>query len=139
VISFDFYNLDTNPKLEEELEKHINRADYIFIPSRRVFSNHACLDPDELFLAPVDRIGYEASRCEELKKKYPLLNDYYRKLFLGELGFTKVAEFTSYPRMFGFEFPDESAEETWTVFDHPVVRVYKRIKINAVLMNYNPT
>jgi hypothetical protein len=60
-----------------------------------------------------------------------VLKKYYEDLFSGKSGFTKVAEFSSYPRiqLFGktiFEFPDESAEETFTVFDHPVMRVYKR-------------
>jgi hypothetical protein len=52
-------------------------------------------------------------------------------LFDGKLGFKKVAEFSSYPtiKLFNrkiFEFKDEEAEETWTVFDHPVIRVYKK-------------
>ena len=42
-----------------------------------------------------------------------------------------VAEFTSYPEISFFgttliDFPDENAEETWTVFDHPVIRIYKK-------------
>jgi len=42
-----------------------------------------------------------------------------------------VAEFNSYPKitLFGktfIEFPDENAEETWSVFDHPVIRIYKK-------------
>jgi hypothetical protein len=45
--------------------------------------------------------------------------------------YEKIAEFSSYPRIeiFGnklVEFNDESAEETFTVFDHPVIRIYKR-------------
>ena len=72
------------------------------------------------------------AKCDYNLKKYPLLNQYYKKLFNGEAGFVEIAEFTSYPRIqiFGktlFEFPDESAEETWTVFDHPVIRIYKRV------------
>jgi hypothetical protein len=43
-----------------------------------------------------------------------------------------VAEITSCPHisLFGkkiYEIHDENAEETWTVFDHPVIRIYKRI------------
>lgn len=153
-ISFNFYDLHINPTLTEELEEHIAQADYIFIPSRRVFANHTCYMPvinNELRIAnyefsksesseptyyklPITRyqLGYEPDRCAKLGKDYPEVNNYYDRLFSGELGFEQVAEFTSYPRieLFGitlFEFPDEFAEETWTVFDHPVMRIYKRM------------
>ena len=56
-----------------------------------------------------------------LKQKYPILNKYYDDLFSGKLGFTKVAEFSA-------GLNDEQAEETWTVFDHPVIRIYKKAK-----------
>ncbi len=95
VISFNFYDIDENPQLQNELKEHLMKADYIFVPSRRIFANHP-------------------------QKKYPQLNDYYKKLFSGKLGFKKVAEFSA-------GLNDENAEETWTVFDHPVIRIYKRI------------
>ena len=98
VISFNFYDLDESIQLQQELREHLEKADYIFVPSRRLFANHP-------------------------KDKYPLLNDYYAKLFSGELGFEEVAEFSS-------GLNDEAAEETWTVFDHPVIRIYKRISKN---------
>jgi hypothetical protein len=94
VISFNFYDLDENPELQIELKNHLEKADYIFVPSRRIFANHP-------------------------KKKYPMLNQYYNDLFNGKLGFIKVAEFSA-------GLNDEQAEETWTVFDHPVIRIYKR-------------
>jgi len=91
---------------KDELKNHLENANYIFIPSRRIFANHP-------------------------RDKYPKLNEYYDKLFSRELGFKKIAEFTSYPKitLFGktiLEFPDEQSEETFTVFDHPVVRIYKK-------------
>lgn len=107
MISFNFYDLDRDHNLQNELHTYLRKADYIFVPSRRIFKNH-------------------------LQSQYPLLNDYYQKLFSGELGFEKTAEFTSYPRieLFGktlIEFSDEGAEETWSVFDHPVVRIYRKV------------
>lgn len=104
-VSFNFYDLDKDAIIENDFQNHLKMAEYIFIPSRRVFYNH--------------------------KKGYPILNKYYEDLFMDKLGFKKVAEFTSYPKIevFGkkiIEFPDEAAEETWTVFDHPVFRIYKR-------------
>lgn len=109
VISFNFYDLDENHSLQIELKNHLAAADYIFVPSRRIFANHP-------------------------KQEYPMLNQYYINLFNGKLGFKKVAEFNSYPKIClpftdkCLTFPDEQAEETWTVFDHPVIRIYKKVK-----------
>lgn len=95
VISFNFYDLDESPELQQSLKNHLQKADYIFVPSRRIFANSP-------------------------KEKYPILNKYYEDLFSGKLGFRKVAELFTNP-------DDENAEETWTVFDHPVIRIYKRV------------
>ncbi len=102
-VSFNFYDLDISPELQLDLKNEIEKADYIFIPSRRIFANHP-------------------------KQTYPVLNKYYEDLFSGKLGFEKVAEFESFPKIFQWKFPDEGAEETWTVFDHPVIRIYKKVK-----------
>ncbi len=123
VVSFDFYNVDSDPVIRKKFDEEIARADYILVPSRRVFANHTCTFSD---------LGFSPDRCEELKKRYPVLNDYYKRLFDGSLGFGEIARFDSFPRieLFGlrYVFDDEQAEETWTVFDHPVVRVYKRLE-----------
>ncbi len=111
IYSFNFYDLDQEKNLQQELMYLVQNADYILVPSRRIFKNHP-------------------------KQVYPLLNTYYLKLFSGELGFKQIAEFNSYPKLnfqfsvfsFQFETPDEDAEETWTVFDHPVVRIYKKMR-----------
>ena len=109
VISFDFYHLNERPELESALLDHLIKADYIFVPSRRIFKNH--------------------SRQPE---KFKLVTKYHQLLFSGALGFEKVAEFSSFPKIslgpVNFEFPDENAEETATVFDHPVIRIYKKVK-----------
>ena len=98
-ILFNFYDLESSQPLQEELVRNLQKSDYIFIPSRRIFKN---------FL--------------RLKDSYPIVNRYYERLFDGSLGFTKIAEFESFP----FSINDEDAEETFTVFDHPVIRIYKK-------------
>lgn len=137
-ISFDFYEVDNNLLLEEDLARHLEEVEYIFVPSRRIYWNHTCFQPmrnEKLEMKNYSMFdGFSSERCSELQKKYPVLNSYYAGLFDGSLGFEPVAEFSSYPRieLFGrtiISFPDEAAEETWTVFDHPVVRVYKRIDL----------
>jgi len=97
VISFNFYDLDKNNEIFEKLINHLEKADYIFIPSHRIFANRL-----------------------RLAEKYPLTAQYYNLLFSGQLGFEKVAHFS--------RLPDEQAEETWSVFDHPAIRVYKKVK-----------
>ncbi len=61
--------------------------------------------------------------------KYPLGSKYYQDLFAGKRGYTLVKEVTSYPslRYLGIpiDFPDDSAEESFTVYDHPKVLIYK--------------
>jgi hypothetical protein len=109
VTSFNFYDVDTDPVLQSQLQQEISLSDYIFIPSRRIVANLHC-----------------DTNCQ-----YPIVANYYQRLFDGSLGFKQVAEFSSYPKISFFgktllEFPDEQAEETWTVFDHPVIRIYKR-------------
>ncbi len=122
--SFDFYHLDESKSAHEDLKKVIGRADYILVPSRRIYKNHTCLNPDQI-------LGESGKHCDELWKEYPAVNDYYEKLFSGKLGFVKVAEFSSYPEVIllgkSIIFSDEESEETWTVFDHPVIRIYKRM------------
>ena len=145
-ISFNFYDLDINPELQTQLKNHIEKADYIFIPSRRIVANHTCQGNFQFSIfnfQPASQRGESnlTSKCQILKKTYPLLNQYYEDLFSGKLGFVKVVEFDSYPTIkfqisnfkFQIKFPDEQAEETWTVFDHPVIRIYKRIAGNPKL------
>ncbi|HNQ31130.1 MAG TPA: hypothetical protein PKG71_00175 [Candidatus Woesebacteria bacterium] len=126
-ISFNFYDVDSNPALQTQLQKHIADADYIFVPSRRVYYNHTCVGLDGMHT----NTRHSERKCELLNESYPVLTKYYEDLFSGKLGFEKVAEFTSYPRieLLGqtiVSFPNEEAEETFTVFDHPVMRIYKR-------------
>jgi len=104
--NFDFYNLDFNPKLTDELVDWLAKADYIFIPSNRLFAGMG-----------------------KNKEKYPLLFNYYQLLFSGKLGFEEIKKFDSFPQLLGFKINDEGAEGTWTVFDHPVIRIYAKTMI----------
>gem|GEM_PF-316959 len=127
--SFNFYEVDQNPALQDRLAQEIGIAGYIFVPSRRVFANLTCVaSKGELILPPAS--------CERATE-YPILDTYYRRLLDGSFGFSLKHTETAYPRLSLFgktivSFPDESAEETWTVFDHPVIRIYGRSKKNNV-------
>ncbi len=114
VVSFNFYELNENPDRFEELLIQLELADYIFVPSRRIYKNHMN-QPDI----------------------YPVTSRYYNLLFSGELGFEKVAEISSFPQLkignWKLVIDDENSEESFTVFDHPVIRIYKK----EVVKNYN--
>lgn len=96
-ISFDFYHLDENPELFPKLIDNLEKANYIFVPSKRLFANNL-----------------------RLPEKYSLAARYHQLLFSGQLGFQEVKKFKP------FLINDEQAEETWSVFDHPVIRIYQK-------------
>lgn len=95
------YEPDNQEKVNYYAEK-LSSADYIVINSRRLYGT----------------LMY-------LPEKYPITSRYYRLLFSGRLGYQKVAQFTSYPRIFGIEFNDDGSEESFQVYDHPKVLIFK--------------
>lgn len=105
-IEFDFYNFEKNQNTRSEIAVGLKKADYFLVQSRRVFLNH-----------------------QRARKYFPKTAHFYDMLFTGKLGFTQIKEFHQYPTLFSVEFPDEQAEETWSVFDHPVIRVFKKTKV----------
>lgn len=108
-VGFDFYNLENDIQTRSKIASGLEEADYFIIQSRRVFLNH-----------------------QRLKNQFPRTARFYDMLFNGRLGFEKIKQFSSYPKLsflgLNLEFPDENAEETWSVFDHPVIRVFKKTK-----------
>jgi hypothetical protein len=108
IIPFDFYNVDNNPILFNNLVTDISRSDYFIIQSRRIFLNHD-------------------------KSMFPVVYNFYNALFSNKLGFEEIKTFISFPQLklgkIAFEINDEPAEETWSVFDHPVIRIFKKNKL----------
>lgn len=107
--SFDFYGYEGNQALHYDLPRLLYEADYFIVQSRRIYVNH-----------------------QRLSNEFPKTSAFYSALFSGELGFEKVKEFRSHPTLsvgkVGLQLVDEGAEETWTVFDHPVIKVYKKTR-----------
>jgi hypothetical protein len=95
--NFDFYTLDQNQSTKE-LSNLINKSDYIFIPSRRVFNN-------------------------QNNPFFPLSQNYYQSLFSGNLRFSLIKTFSKSNSLF---LNTENAEETWSVFDNPTIRIFKK-------------
>lgn len=124
--SFDFYHLNESLLLQNSLSDILSRAGYVLIPSRRIFANYTCTSIIN------NRLGYAPSHCSILSTTYPELQQYYATI-QDQSRYKKIAEFRQSPAIvIGgktiLEFPDEQAEETWTVFDHPVIRIFAKIK-----------
>ena len=118
------YDADT-PEKRAQLYNWLDRADYISLASNRLYAS-----------------------ISRLPERYPLTTAYYRALFAGDLGFELVADYTSYPAIGPFRFPDQEtpyplqpaaytaqsqwqlplppAEEAFSVYDHPRVLIFKK-------------
>jgi YYY domain-containing protein len=114
-VNLDLTAEDSPAKLQQLL-LGLDQAKYLFISSNRQYGS-----------------------LTRLPDRFPLVGRYYDALFSGQLGFTRVADFTSYPGLFGIQLPDQGAEESWTVYDHPRVQIfrktdaYSRLRAEAVL------
>ncbi len=121
-LNLELYEPDTPFKLERMIDI-LDASEYLVIPSNR---------------------AYDA--MPRLELRYPLTLRYYQLLFDCEcssdalekqayrleppfespLGFDLVAVFTSHPNIGPFQFNDQNADESFTVYDHPKVFVFKK-------------
>ena len=63
-----------------------------------------------------------------LPERYPMSTRYYQALFDGELGFEQVYTLTTPPRLGPLVIDDQSADESFTVYDHPRPIVFKKTR-----------
>jgi len=65
-------------------------------------------------------------------ERYPVASQFYKKMLEKKGNYTLIQEFSSYPslRYLGIplDFPDQWAEEAFTVYDHPQVLIFKKNK-----------
>ena len=61
--------------------------------------------------------------------RYPVQIRYYQLLFAGQLGFTPVYTATSYPTLGPWTIVDDSADESFTVYDHPKVLIFRKTRV----------
>jgi len=103
VVNFDFYSLDELGK-RAELEALIEGGDYFLSGSRRIFAN-----------------------VLRLPNRLPVSFWFYRQLLAPNSDFELVKTFSGFNAFDQMFLGDDlNTEETWTVFDHPTIRVFKR-------------
>ena len=96
------YNEDT-PEKREQIYQWLNEADYIVQSSNRLWGS-----------------------IPRLPMRYPMSTEFYKLLAEGKLGWELAGHFTSFPTIFGIPFDDTWAEEAFSVYDHPEVRIYRK-------------
>ena len=87
-------------------------------------------NPNALGLVGADYVAITSNRVRDsvkkLEREYPATIRYYELLETGELGFERVATFTLHPTFLGISIDDSGSEESFTVYDHPEVRIYRK-------------
>ncbi len=63
-----------------------------------------------------------------LPERYPMSSRYYQALFSGELGFEQVYAAETPPRLGRLVIDDQSADESFTVYDHPKPIMFKKTR-----------
>lgn len=123
-LNLELYEPDTVEKRDKMIDI-LSKSTYLVIPSNRAYDS-------------MPRLPY----------RYPMTLKYYQELFDCEctgndlenkvygletpfkspLGFELVATFVSNPSIGPFEINDQSADESFTVYDHPKVLIFKKTK-----------
>lgn len=104
------FGMDT-PEKWQQMDMLLQKGDYYVLSSNRAWGS-----------------------IPGVPEKYPLMTEFYNDLFDEKVGYTKVAEFTSYPSLeylgIPLTFPDQWADESFTVYDHPKVMIYEKVRSN---------
>lgn len=106
ILEMPVFDMDT-PEKQTQLGDILEQADYYIIANNRAY----------------DSVG-------KLPSKFPYTVERYKDLFAGKSNYELVAEFTSYPTIeLGFtkiQLYDQWSDESFTVYDHPRVLIFKK-------------
>jgi YYY domain-containing protein len=104
-------NIDWSPYEEDTADKYqilkqkLREADFVVYSSKRIYDS-----------------------VDELPERYPMTNLYYQAMWDGRLGFELAQEVTSPPQLFGFVFDDRHADESFSLYDHPQVSIFRKVR-----------
>lgn len=104
-VELRWYHEDNPEKLQAALD-WLDRTEYLILSSNRL-----------------------SDSIPRLPARYPMTTRYYRALFDGSLGFEPAAVFDHAPGWAGLRLPSEHAEEAFSVYDHPRVRIFRKTDV----------
>ena len=103
-ITMPMYDEDT-PEKFETIKNNLRQADYYIFATARLYKS-----------------------IPRLPQRYPMTTRFYRLFFAEKLGFVRVLDVHNYPELGPFVFPDDAADESFWVYDHPRVLIYKKVR-----------
>ncbi len=103
-IIMPMYDEDT-PEKFQIIKNNLREADYYVFASARLYKS-----------------------IPRLPQRYPMTTRFYQLFFAERLGFVRVLDVHNYPRLGPFVFPDDTADESFWVYDHPRVLIYKKVR-----------
>ncbi|NPA91191.1 MAG: hypothetical protein GXO55_07060, partial [Chloroflexi bacterium] len=103
-ITMPMYDEDT-PEKFETIKRNLREADYYIFATARLYKS-----------------------IPRLPQRYPMTTRFYELFFAEQLGFVRVLDVHNYPQLGPFVFPDDSADESFWVYDHPRVLIYKKVR-----------
>ncbi|HUS14210.1 MAG TPA: DUF2298 domain-containing protein [Chloroflexia bacterium] len=107
-VDMKIYDDRPSPEAFTYITELLSQADYIIPASNRLYDS-------------IPRLPW----------RYPVQIRYYQLLMSGKLGFEQVLPVDKqkvYPELFGIKFNDDHADESFTVYDHPRVLVFKKTR-----------
>lgn len=105
ILSLDIYGDAPPEEKVRQLYDVLRQADYVIMSSDRVYQS-----------------------IDNLPWRYAVQNEYYRRLLDGQLGYRLVYDARLQPEIFGLRIDDANADESFTVYDHPRVRIFERVE-----------
>lgn len=112
MLTLPMYEQDT-PQKWRGINQQLEQTDYILLASNRLYT-------------PLQKLGdcskFSVGRC------YPQTARYYQELFAGTGNFVRVAEFHAYPTIpfLHLTIDDTTADESFTVYDHPTIIIFQK-------------
>ena len=100
-VELPFYERDTRDKLNLILRR-ASKADYIIFPTARI-----------------------SDSIPRVPEEFPYTTAFIQLLWAEKLGFSFEKSFKDRPSFLGFTFNDDLADESFSVYDHPKVVIFK--------------
>jgi len=104
MVEMPMYEDDTSPKYDL-VRSVLAQCDYVALATNRLYRS-----------------------IPNLPERYPMSTRYYELLFAEKLGFEKVEEFETPPRLGSLIFHDQAADESFTVYDHPRPIIFRKVR-----------